>query len=267
MSIRGSNNIRNFITDIVFLWRGCDFASDCKVHAGFAAAWDEISRPATDAVRKASTANPGYKFVATGHSLGGAVATLGAAYMRRQGFAMDIYSYGAPRVGNDKFANFVTSQAGSEHRITHTADPVPRLPPIIFGYRHSTPEFWLATGGSTTTNYQVGDIRVCNGIANTGCNGGTFGLDIIAHLYYLGPISGCAGFPLQWKRDLPTSPAQQRRDAASDKELLDRLNTWSKQDQDFTRASKVKRDNPSDQELTDRLNQWSKQDQELAGSL
>ncbi len=92
--------------------------------------------------------------VATGHSLGGAVATLAAAYLRAAGNAVDLYTYGSPRVGNDAFANFVSAQAGLEIRVTHLDDPVPRLPPLLFSYRHTSPEYWLYDGGATTTNYE-----------------------------------------------------------------------------------------------------------------
>src|SRR5688572_14073083 len=98
LSVRGSNNVRNFITDVVFAWTSCPFVSDCKVHKGFQAAWDEISSAAQSAIKSARAANPGYRVVATGHSLGGAVATLGAVYMRRNGITVDVYSYGSPRV-------------------------------------------------------------------------------------------------------------------------------------------------------------------------
>ncbi|KAK3185719.1 hypothetical protein K4F52_005584 [Lecanicillium sp. MT-2017a] len=222
VSIRGSNNIRNFITDIIFKMKDCSLTRGCKVHTGFADAWDEIAHTATSAIHEGLTANPSYKVVITGHSLGGAVAHLGAAYLRQAGYACDVYTYGSPRVGNDKFANFATSQPGKMFRVTHEADPVPRLPPIIFGYRHTSPEYWLTSRGSSSIDYLPGDIRICNGIANILCNAGTFGLDIIAHLHYMGDTTGCAPFPLRWKRDDP-----------SDEELKQRLNDWSQQDQDL----------------------------------
>lgn len=75
LSVRGSSSIRNFITDIMFAWQGCDFASDCKVHTGFAKSWEEIQDAAARAVRTAREQNPGFRVVATGHSLCGASPT------------------------------------------------------------------------------------------------------------------------------------------------------------------------------------------------
>lgn len=195
----------------------------CKVHTGFAAAWEEIRANTYSAIKEGLQANPNYRVIITGHSLGGAVAILGGAYLRRDGYKVDVFSFGAPRVGNDAFANFASGQKGNSVRITHTVDPVPRLPPIIFGFRHTTPEIWLSAGSSSNTNFKLNELKVCPGIANTKCNAGTFGLDIIAHLHYMSETSACAPFPLKWKRD----------EGPSNEELERRLNDWSKQDQDY----------------------------------
>ncbi|KAJ6440028.1 lipase [Purpureocillium lavendulum] len=226
LSLRGSNNLRNFITDVLFAWQDCDFVRECKVHTGFAKAWEEIADAATRGVNAARSSHRDYKVVITGHSLGGAVATLAGAYLRRQGLAADVYTFGSPRVGNDHFANWMTSQPGNQWRVTHRDDPVPRLPPIFIGYRHISPEYWLAGGRMDQNDYRIGDVKFCDGIANTGCNGGTFGLNIISHLHYLGETAGCAPFPLNWKRD---------SQGVSNEELEQRLNEWSQKDQDFVK--------------------------------
>lgn len=222
VSVRGSSNIRNWITNIQFNWRDCpNLTGGCRVHSGFADAWSEISGTVLNAVHSARASNPGYRVVATGHSLGGAVATLAAAYLRaHEGVPVDIYTYGAPRTGNDAFANFVTGQPGAEFRLTHGSDPVSRLPPILFGYRHTSPEYWLNGGGSTRTDYGTGDVRVCNGIANVSCNGGTLGLDVLAHGYFLANVAACN----------PKFKPTVRQADISDEELEERLNNWVRED-------------------------------------
>ncbi|KEY67829.1 hypothetical protein S7711_04967 [Stachybotrys chartarum IBT 7711] len=225
ISIRGSNNLRNFLTDVVFIRQGCDLFSGCQVHAGFGTAWKEIESKATAAVAAAVAANPGYSVVATGHSLGGAVATIAAGYLRRS-HAVDIYTFGAPRVGNAAFSQFITDQAGGEFRVTHVDDPVPRLPPMIFGYRHISPEYWLSTGDGDNLEFAVGDVIVCQGISTTGCNAGTnVGLNIPAHLNYIVEISSCG-------------PAFSFRQASevSDEELAVRLHEWALADQEYAAA-------------------------------
>jgi pimeloyl-ACP methyl ester carboxylesterase len=224
LSVRGSQNILNWLTNVDFGFEDCDFVDDCKVHNGFARAWDELYDQAKVAVTAAMTEHPGFRLMVVGHSLGGAVATIGATYLRRDGFASDIYTYGSPRVGNAAFVDFITAQAGAEFRVTHTVDPVPRLPPVVFGYRHTSPEYWLSNGESTQVDYRPEDILVCEGNMNTQCNGaGLVQIDIDAHRHYLLPISDCE--LVEAKRDeLPVD----------EEALLQRLNDWALQDQAAT---------------------------------
>lgn len=177
------------------------------------------------AVAAAKTANPSYSIVFTGHSLGGAVSTVAAAYVREAGYAIDIYSYGSPRPGNKEFVAFVTDQAGAEYRVTHFDDPVPRLPPIILNYRHTSPEYWLSNGTANTTEYTASDIIVCEGYSNIACNAGTTGLDTDAHSYYFETISGCAP---------DGTPFKERRDSdMSDEEVAAKLDAYVAQDIEY----------------------------------
>lgn len=114
---------------------------------------------------------------------------------------MDLYTYGSPAVGNDKFADFVTAQPGAEYRVTHFDDPVPRLPPLFLGYRHTSPEYWLDDGNATTVDYTLSDITVCEGNANVSCNGGTGGFDTTAHNYYFEHTAGCGSDEVPFRRD------------------------------------------------------------------
>ncbi|KAK2046309.1 lipase [Colletotrichum somersetense] len=189
--ILGSINIRNWITDFVFVFEDCDLVEDCKVHTGFFTAWNEVKGEILDAVNATKTANPSYTVVAVGHSLGAAVVTIAGAYLRLDGYPLDIYTFGSPRVGNEAFASFVTAQSGAEYRLTHVDDPIPRQPPLLFGYRHTSPEYWLSTGNATTINYSLDEIKVCEGDSNTHCNAGTTGLDTEAHVYYLRALGAC----------------------------------------------------------------------------
>ncbi|KAI0977503.1 lipase [Xylaria arbuscula] len=236
VSVRGTHSIRNWITDFEFIQDDCsNLVSGCLVHSGFAKAWDEISDAVLSAVNSAKSANPGYRIVFTGHSLGAAVSSLGAVYARQSGLSVDIINYGSPRVGNAAWATYVSGQDGDEWRVTHLDDPVPRLPPIVFNYAHTTPEYWLSDGSALTTAYTVSDIKECDGVTALGCNAATLGLDILAHLYYLGPIAGCSPIeiafkkrqdqsdPLWWQATAPPTDV-------TDDELEAQLNDWVQQD-------------------------------------
>ncbi|KAI1391465.1 alpha/beta-hydrolase [Hypoxylon trugodes] len=239
VSVKGSESIRNWIADLTFIQTGCDLVDGCEVHAGFLTAYNEIADSLLAGLASAQSANPSYKIIFTGHSLGGAVSTVAAGYARNKNYAVDLYTYGSPRVGNEAFVNFITQQAGAEYRVTHLDDPVPRLPPIAFDYRHTSPEYWLSDGTSTQSDYTAADIKVCDGFANTDCNGGTDGLDIDAHLYYFEHISGCGPDGISFKprsvqanvtHDMATSEPED----VSDEELTARLNDWAAKDRELS---------------------------------
>lgn len=130
LAVRGSNNIRNFLADVYFVGEECDYVKDCYLHKGFAAGWREIRNVTTAAMKAAREQNPNFRLVVTGHSLGGAVATIATARLRTEGFPVEAYTFGSPRVGNAAFVNWFAEQDGIQRRVTHEDDPVPRLPPL-----------------------------------------------------------------------------------------------------------------------------------------
>lgn len=85
--------------------------------------------------------------------------------------------------------------------MTHFLDLVPKLPPLFLDYRHTSPEFWLAGGHATRTNYSAADVVECSGSESVGCNAGDVGWSmhlktlwanwITSHGHYLVPISKC----------------------------------------------------------------------------
>lgn len=84
------------------------------------------------------------KIFVIGYSLGSALATIGALDLQVLfGKVSELYTYGEPRVGNEAFANFVTSSIGERFRVIHYADIVPHLPPQIpVPYAHFANEVW-----------------------------------------------------------------------------------------------------------------------------
>ncbi|TVY45929.1 Mono- and diacylglycerol lipase [Lachnellula occidentalis] len=192
------NTIRNYLTDVTFVEIPYTDCNACWVHSGFATGWSERRSIVLAAVSTALLAYPSYSIVVTGHSIGAAVGTLAAAELRSLNHSVDTYTYGSPRVGNEAFADFVTSQTpaqGSNFRMTHVNDPVPQLPPTWIGYQHTSPEYWLSGGNATTELYGAEDVVVCEGVGNEGCNAGTglVPIDGDAHTHYLGLIAACQG--------------------------------------------------------------------------
>ena len=65
----------------------------------------------------------------TGHSLGGAMANLLALeIVRKFNLISELYTFGAPRLGNISFINYFSKLISNAKRIVHNRDIVPHLP-------------------------------------------------------------------------------------------------------------------------------------------
>lgn len=84
--------------------------------------------------------------VFVGHSMGGALATLAAARAAtKQQKVQGVYTYGAPRIGNTEFTNYLKSTLGEKvYRFTRGLDIVPHMPPVAISaqpFFESSPYF------------------------------------------------------------------------------------------------------------------------------
>jgi hypothetical protein len=99
------------------------------VHQGFALAldqvWDEVKLMLDDFRRRFPDA-PVYF---TGHSLGAALATLAVA--RFEGNTCALYTFGSPRVGDDRFIGAVLQKAKMVFRFVNSQDIVTQIPPQV----------------------------------------------------------------------------------------------------------------------------------------
>lgn len=111
--------------------------------------------------------NPTADVLITGHSLGGALATLCFLDLRETlgvgvSFA-PLYIYGSPRVGNSAFATYSASRGVPVFRVVHHRDPVPHLPFESWGYVHPPREvFFDAPQTSFVVCDESGEDPTCS---------------------------------------------------------------------------------------------------------
>ncbi len=100
-----------------------------KFHKGFVDAIAEIWEPLRDEV-EAKMKQSDRPLWITGHSLGGALALLAAWLLKRRFINVhQIYTYGAPMIGNQKASDaFNREFSGKIFRYVSGRDPVPKLP-------------------------------------------------------------------------------------------------------------------------------------------
>ena len=106
-----------------------------EVHDGFHTRWKELRHEIHTHVSKFTDVNS--PLIVTGHSLGGAIATLCALDLAISGLHTKLVVFGSPRVGNDDFVRLVNHVVNDHIRVENWGDPVPRVPPLSVGYRHA----------------------------------------------------------------------------------------------------------------------------------
>ncbi|MEL6894576.1 MAG: lipase family protein [Planctomycetota bacterium] len=82
-----------------------------------------------------------------GHSLGGAMATIcaGRCHLAHiPSVPEQLYTYGSPRVGDDRYVNFVELE---HFRFVNNNDIVATVPPAWMGYRHTGREVYIDRNG------------------------------------------------------------------------------------------------------------------------
>lgn len=163
-----------------------DICSGCTAHRGFWQSWLDARTDVLRAITTATKSHPSYKITTTGHSLGGAIATLAAAHLRNAGYPVTLYSFGAPRIGGSKISDYITNQAGGNYRVTHWNDPVPRLPPLPLGYVHISPEYYINRGNLQSVG--TSNVKVCYGSVSFAGNAGWIWTDLAAHAWYFSSI-------------------------------------------------------------------------------
>ncbi|CAM9438289.1 unnamed protein product [Ectocarpus sp. 13 AM-2016] len=116
-----------------------------RIHAGFRRAYVSVNGTLGAVLGSAMEGKPeDWHLYITGHSLGGALATLATLdHCRRYPKAkVTMYNFGSPRVGNKAFAELYDSFVGDSFRVVNNLDVVARMPRATMGgisldYQHA----------------------------------------------------------------------------------------------------------------------------------
>lgn len=137
-----------------------------KIHKGFAVAYAAIAQRLLAVVRKLQSERRRPVYL-TGHSLGGALATVCSLdlYLTQRLTSKEIFvsSFGAPRVGNRQFSSVYNACIPIHWRIVVAPDVVAKLPKV--GYKHVGKKVLITVDGdlfidpnSLELNMWTGDV-------------------------------------------------------------------------------------------------------------
>lgn len=144
----GTASARDWLTDVQVRKVQWGYTLDSplsttpKVHRGFAHAYAGVRAGILQLIP------PGANLVITGHSLGGALATLCAEDLAEDFPVTDVITFGSPRVGNGAFARrYNDPLAALTVRLVNAGDPIPHIPWLLGTYRHVHTQHYLTDDG------------------------------------------------------------------------------------------------------------------------
>lgn len=153
VAFRGTeaDSIQDIITDAQFAFADWDNLDE-QVHKGFKDSLDLVWPQLMTAIKPLADRPVWF----TGHSLGGALATLAADRLVRErtreglGELGGVYTFGSPLVGDRRFVDGFNSRVGNRSfRFVNDQDAVTRVPLPLVGYRHVNTEHFLGSDDPT----------------------------------------------------------------------------------------------------------------------
>lgn len=162
---RGSQEPQDWMTNFTF--KDIDFLKRGRVHKGFYQAFrlfiQTLSKKNKNGdtihnsiLKDVDTFNQTSKIILTGHSLGGALATIASCYLMEMGVHtenINVYTFGSPPVGTIDFCDFYKEKLDI-YRLVNSNDVVPQLEKI-------TNLFHIGTEVLLPSN--EGEIHACDG--------------------------------------------------------------------------------------------------------
>ncbi|MDF2725881.1 MAG: lipase [Paenibacillus sp.] len=192
LAFRGTSSTTDWISDAIASQEKYKCVKDAgSTHRGISNIYNSARPAILPTLNKLSAS--GKRLLVTGHSLGGALATLGAMDVKKNtGFTFPIiYTFGSPRVGDPEFAHSFSNKMRDSFRVYNRLDAVPLLPPQVY-----TPP-----GKETTYLY----LHVNEGIPLQFNNGSVAANHVISS-YYLELAKGDPAYAAALERHTPGFP-------------------------------------------------------------
>jgi hypothetical protein len=134
LAFRGTSNFNEWLSDANFINKKVNIGGQSlNVHRGFWNVFNEMQKPITQLVENFITRGDVKRIIVTGHSLGGAVASIAAPYLRASyDIPVELTTFEAPRVFDRKSTTKVEEMIGSDN-ITRLIDPKDIVPKVGYG--------------------------------------------------------------------------------------------------------------------------------------
>ena len=91
--------------------------TEAEVHHGFLVAYNSVADTVISTVRDQLALYPSYTLISLGHSLGGALASLGGVSLAANfpDTPLRVYTFGQPRTGNPSYADLAEQLIGVDN--------------------------------------------------------------------------------------------------------------------------------------------------------
>ena len=124
LAFRGTEttSVKDIKADLKATTTKCD--SGGNIHCGFKEAFEAVELDIQKTLNQEAHANK--PLFITGHSLGGALATIAAKKLKHSGGIAACYTYGSPQVGDEEWISNIKTPL---YRIVNAADCVTMMPP------------------------------------------------------------------------------------------------------------------------------------------
>ena len=181
ITYEGSHLTQDWINDFTFV--KVDYENfSCQVHKGFYESVQSVITDVLEEVKRLRELYPSYKIVATGHSLGAALATLTAVDLIEANIPTQIFNFGSPRIFDEDCAKEVSALVENRVRVTHYKDIVPHTPLERMQFMHISGEWY---------EDNKGNIIPCESYEDDDCADQWSKTNPDDHMWYLGFYVGC----------------------------------------------------------------------------